>query len=75
MHVPPHLSLLIYFFKDRFYCLYMGECICSCFSGRGGQKRVSELLKLELQGVVTYLMLMLGTEPGSTKRTASTVTC
>lgn len=24
MHVPPHLALLIYFFKVGFYCLYMG---------------------------------------------------
>lgn len=47
---------------DFFACMYIcASCACSVL---GGQKRVSDLLEMELQVIRSYLVWVLGTKPG-----------
>ena len=52
----------------------MWVCIHKC-SAQGDQKRASDPLELELEVVVSPLMWVLGTELGSSARTACILNC
>lgn len=54
-------------------CVGLSVCICMHSGADGGRKRMADPLGLELETVVSHLMLVLGTELWSFARAASAV--
>ena len=78
-YLPPSLVTLLTF-KDLFiYILNLCVCVCVCVwmygsmhvGTWGDQKRESDLLVLDLQAVVAYLIWVLGTKLQSNLRVVS----
>ena len=57
-------------------CVFLCEFVYHmCAGALGGQKRASELLEVELIMVVSCLMWVLGTTPGSPAKATCTLNC
>lgn len=63
------------------FILYLCGCVSEgvymhvCVSVHGDQKRALDLVELEFQVVVSYLIWLTGTELGSSGRAAITLNC